>query len=314
MSLLAWLPVAALEWKRRIREEDIEIVNIHFPDLDDVLFWIVLKACRVFHGSIVLSFHGADVTELRRIRGTVGKVIWCFATRYITSFIACSRSLSRELVEMLPKRRDAIYTVWNGVDAAKIRDEIVEQPVDGRSGRYIIFIGGFERKKGLDVMLLAFKAVMRSVPDIKLQLVCRGNAGTPDVMRLCQDEEFMGRVDLLVDCPHGRAMSLLANAEVLVMPSRKEPFGIVALEAAVLGRPVILTDVCGVLEMLESALVSVVPVDDPAKLASAILKVLSDHEAAQAAGGRLKASLSKAASWSRAAKELLLASGFATID
>lgn len=310
ISMLVWFPSAALRWRRLLRKYDVQLINIHFPDLNDALFWVLLKKLRLFNGNIVLSFHGADVTNIRNTRNfAVARIVWRLTVRCVAAFTACSSSLAEELAGLLPIKDLPVHTVWNGVDATKIGREVADCSRPKPVGKYIIYIGGFERKKGLDVLLEAFRIVRRSISDIDLFLVCRGSGGAVEGDFPTEGAETQDGVHVFVDCPHDMTMALLANANALVIPSRREPFGIVALEAAVLGIPVVLTEVCGVLEMLEKPLVRVVPTEEPERMAAAIADLLVDEEAAEAAGKRLRESLSERASWSRAAKELLIAGG-----
>ena len=73
-------------------------------------------------------------------------------------------------------------------------------------------------------------------------------------------------------------MQVLSRATAMVLASRQEPFGIVVLEAGVLGIPVVASTVCGVVKLIEAEreLIAVAP-DDAAALADAVLRVVTDE-------------------------------------
>lgn len=305
-----WFPVAAFRWRRLISRHRIALINVHYPG-EDALFWVLMKQTGLFSGSVILSFHGADITEIRKECAAGARSLWHFITSRATALTACSRTLATELLNLFPHSSRRTHVIMNGIDARRITEEAARPwtSEDRPHGKYLTCITGFEKKKGLDVLLAAFSSVAAALPDIHLVLICRAGPDELGVRGRLNESPLPGRVTLLVDCPHDKAMSVLAGAEALILPSRKEPFGIAALEAAALARPVILTDVCGVLELIDASLFTVVPADDAPTLAAAILHLLSQPEAERARAERLKAALSERAGWPRAATELFQAAG-----
>jgi len=291
-------------------KHNITLVNIHFPG-HEVLFWALLKRLWLFHGTIVLSFHGGDTTQIRLERSPYQRLLWRLILADVTALTACSRQLSDKLKELFPWASTKVHVVPNGVDVSAIAAE-------SRSHRdllgngmtfYLISIAGFEPEKGLDVLLAAFAPLRVQWPALRLLLLCRAGPNRQAIDALIQQLAIADWVSIEVDCPHDRAMSLLTGAEALVVPSRKEAFGIVVLEAAALGKPVILTDVCGVLEWLDGSLVTIVPPADAVALGRAIARVLSHKQIADTQAQRLKIAASETLSWSHAATLLLTAAG-----
>jgi glycogen(starch) synthase len=200
--------------------------------------------------------------------------------------------------------------VPNAVDVGRIHAES-QSPQDKAfyTEPYLISIAGFEHKKGVDVLLMAFSRLSARFAAVRLLLLCRQGPDKAAIDELVEKLVLTDKVHIEVDCPHERAMSLLAGAEALIVPSRKEPFGIVVLEAAALARPVIVTECCGVLEFLDRTLFTVVPSGDVDALTSAIGRVMSDRREADAQGARLRAAVTESFSWAHSAKLLLAAAG-----
>lgn len=82
---------------------------------------------------------------------------------------------------------------------------------------------------------------------------------------------------------HDRMLEEIAAADLVVIPSRFEGFGLTALEAMALGRPVIATTAGGLREVLGDGGI-LVPASDPESLAAAIERVLSDPDLAKRLG------------------------------
>ncbi len=101
--------------------------------------------------------------------------------------------------------------------------------------------------------------------------------------------------------PLKRVNSMLLRATQLVLPSRREPFGLVLLEAAVLGVPAICTTACGALDAIPAGFVDTVPSDDPETLCGAMLASVADLASARAKATALGRHVEHNLSWSAAA-------------
>jgi glycosyltransferase involved in cell wall biosynthesis len=85
-------------------------------------------------------------------------------------------------------------------------------------------------------------------------------------------------VHLLGHQPPEGLFPAVAAADIVVMPSLWEAFGIVALEAMALGRPIVASAAGGLRELVRDGRDGVlVPPDDPSALAGALMRLLGDH-------------------------------------
>jgi glycogen(starch) synthase len=298
-----------------MRRWGTSLVNLHFPGLE-AFFWALLKWLRLYDGTLLLSFHGADITRIRNEGSVVERVMWRFILANSTALTACSDQLAVELKQQFHWASGKVHVVPNAVDVRRIRAESQSFRMNSASETrpYFISIAGFEPKKGLDVLVTAFARLSERYPSVRLLLICRQGPEKSDLEDLVRSLRVTDRVCIEIDVPHDRAMSLLARAEALVVPSRKEPFGIVVLEAAALSRPVIAADCCGVLESLDRSLVTVVPSNDAYALASAMSQLLENPQRASLDGARLFAEVAASFSWTRSALLLLAAAGQAEFE
>jgi glycogen synthase len=136
--------------------------------------------------------------------------------------------------------------VFNGVvlDASARPDETSPSDPEVRGGategRYVLALGRVVDKKGFDLLLRAFKLVADKHPDVDLTIGGDGPA-LPSLRQLAADLGLVERVRLPGRLARPEVAAAMAGAEVFVMPSRLEPFGIVLLEAWRAGRPLIAT-------------------------------------------------------------------------
>jgi glycosyltransferase involved in cell wall biosynthesis len=131
------------------------------------------------------------------------------------------------------------------------------------------------RQKGQDVLVAAWASVRAAVPDAQVVLVGDGPDRASLEALATDGVRFAGAAD------RDEAMRWMYAADVVVCPSRWEGMSLVPLEAMALGRPLVVTDVDGMAEVVAAA---TVPVDDAGALAEAIAGLLADPEAAEKAG------------------------------
>ncbi|MGV1098214.1 glycosyltransferase [Thiovibrio sp. JS02] len=154
------------------------------------------------------------------------------------------------------------------------------------AGRIVVSVGRFSPEKGMDILLEAFVLLVREVKDVHLLLVGDGQerpALEAQVARL----GLGGRVHFAgySETPG----DYVAEADVLVLPSRSEGIPNAVLEAMAMGKPVVATAVGGVPEVIEDGVSGrLVEAEQPAPLAQALAEVLTDRELSQrfVLGGR----------------------------
>jgi glycosyltransferase involved in cell wall biosynthesis len=143
--------------------------------------------------------------------------------------------------------------------------------------KVILFLSRFDRKKGIDLLFEAFARVRDQYP--KALLVLAGSGDQRWVMRLRQDAE---RLDIARDVIWAGFLTgeekwaALRAADVFVLPSYSENFGIAVLEALACGCPVVLSDQVGIHREISRAGAGIVTACRVDELANALLAVLAD--------------------------------------
>jgi len=136
----------------------------------------------------------------------------------------------------------------------------------------LLSVGRLEKFKGHDLLLDAWSSLADKMPDAELWIVGSGSqrhALEAQVIQSCTASS----VKLMGALPAQAVQQQMAAADLFVLPSRSEPFGIVLLEAMAYGLPIIASDVGGVPEVVPSnGDVQLVPCDDAERLKEAILQ------------------------------------------
>jgi glycosyltransferase involved in cell wall biosynthesis len=141
----------------------------------------------------------------------------------------------------------------------------------------LLAVGRLIPIKGFDLLLSAFAAARREVPALTLELA--GTGSEVDALRAAAGDgvTFLGRVDPVAPVYERNA--------IVVVPSRGEGFGMVALEAAERGRAAIVTGVGGLPEIVADGETGfVVPPEDAGALARAIVALATDPACVRSLG------------------------------
>lgn len=150
---------------------------------------------------------------------------------------------------------------------------IFDQVGEGDGNREgVLFVGRLVDRKGVDVALSALQMLRGKGIDESLTVCGDG----PERERLEQKSRHLGvskEVNFIGWTGRERLAELYSRSKVVIIPSRKEPFGIVALEAIASGCPVVASDVGGLPEAVGECGVLVEP-DQPEALAEGIETVL----------------------------------------
>jgi D-inositol-3-phosphate glycosyltransferase len=229
--------------------------------------------------------------------------------------IASTEEESVDLVNLYGADPERVYVVPPGVDLSMF------QPIDRAEarrkigygpGRLLLFVGRLERLKGVDVAIRALALLKdRAHDDLRLLILGEdskeGDESEKARLRaVAAAEGVRDRVDFLGSVAHHELPYFYSAADVLVMPSYSESFGLVGLEAQACGRPVVGSDVTGLRSVIRDAVSGyLIQGHDPAAYAERIGRLLDDPELAQQMGrrGRL---LAQRFSWTRTADRLQL--------
>ncbi len=181
--------------------------------------------------------------------------------------------------------------------------------------RMVLFVGRIEPLKGVDTLIKAMSCLKLQEHDRPVHLAIIG--GEPDaspeemsaemarLQKLCDDLSMGQMVVFLGKRGQDTLPYYYSAAEVLVMPSHYESFGMVALEAMACGIPVIASDVGGLGFLVQDGETGyTVPDGEPDRLCDKLTLLLGDHEL-RAAMGRRAQQVAQSYDWEKIAKQIV---------
>jgi len=212
--------------------------------------------------------------------------------RFADVLVAATPAEEEQLVRLYAADPARIRVISPGVDTGHFRP-IPMAHAKERIGLcedrcIILFVGRIEPLKGIDNLLRAIARVVGRRPELR-EWLCVPIIGG-DLDRVHEDDEMVRLQELREELGIGDIVTFLgardqdmlpyyySAAEMVVMPSDYESFGMVALEAMACGTPVIASDVGGLAFLVKHGRTGYhVPARDPAALAAKITRLLADE-------------------------------------
>lgn len=201
-----------------------------------------------------------------------------------------AQDLAVELQEAMHPRAP-IVVVPHGIDPGEAQP-LPEEPS-------ILFFGRISWYKGLDVLLSSMTSVWRKIPNATLTIA---GAGPIDDHPALHDPRVLVRREHV---PDGQVPELFATARCVVLPYRQASQSGVGSIAKRFERPLVVTAVGGLPELVGDGSGLVVPPEQPADLAGALITVLSDRQLAERLGSAGGETARGRGDWRRVAETVL---------
>lgn len=274
-----------LLWHVWTRGRSYDVVHVHLAR--DLVTLPAAAATRLRKVAYVVQAHGMIDTSSRRLARLLDRVLTRRVLDSAGAVIVLTDIEQRDVAAAFAGQHFRFETVPNGVPTSAGRTTAC-----GRAVPEILFCSRLHVRKRPVLFAEMAAGLLDSGVEARFTMIGadEGELGpVRDVLARAArgaDVEVAGAVE------PGRVADCLASCDVLVLPSVDEPFPMVILEAMAVGRPVIVTDTCGLAPFVTThACGIVVPGDDLPALMAAARQLIEDPGLRQAMGaaGRLAA-------------------------
>lgn len=218
--------------------------------------WLVAYAARglkhLFRLPMVATIHATEHGRQNGIHDQgqqyINDVEW-WLTYEAWRVIVCSRAMQSEVIRLFGLSPDKVVVIPNGIDSKAAAGNVRRSDFAGPSERLIFHIGRLVPEKGANVLLEAVAQLRSRYP---LRLVIGGvGPYREELERRAWQLGIHGMTTFAGWLDDAVAQMLFRLADVAVVPSTYEPFGIVALEAMAAGAPLVASDVGGLSEIVK---------------------------------------------------------------
>lgn len=259
--------------------------------------WHAARSARTQGVPYVMAPRGMLVPELIARRNRLAKTLWLRLLEWRNiagaDAIHFTSELERSDAERLaiPLRRAVV--IPNGIDFEELR-ALGDGSPGPELGRYVLYLGRLNWKKGLDRLLRA----MCLAPALRAVIAGSDEDGyRASLERLARECEVANRVRFL-DPVYGAAKwRLLRGACALVLPSQSENFGNAVLEAMATARPVVVSPNVGLAAAVRDSGCGTVVESEPGVLAAALEQLWRDEPLCRQMGERGRALVEREYGW-----------------
>ncbi|HWJ04069.1 MAG TPA: N-acetyl-alpha-D-glucosaminyl L-malate synthase BshA [Verrucomicrobiae bacterium] len=255
------------------RHFNLDLVHVHYAMPHSISAFLAKQMLQERNLPVVTTLHGTDITLVGAQEEFFD--ITRLGIEVSDGVTAVSQSLTRETREIFGSERE-IETIYNFVDPEEFRrldTQGLRKRFASPEEKIIVHISNFRPVKRICDVVAVFRRIQERIP-ARLLLIGDGpELGSVEKCTAQWDLEekviFLGKQESVVE--------LLSIGDLFILPSEKESFGLVALEAMACEMPVIASDVGGIPEVVEDSVTGyLAPVGDVEAMAEKAIEILSN--------------------------------------
>jgi len=284
------------------------------PDVVHAHDWLIAHAAiavaDLLEVPLVATLHATEAGRhagwlSSNVSRQVHSVEWWLAQR-ADALITCSQAMRVEAAGLFDRDESDITVLHNGieprrwqVDPSEVAEVRARYAPDGAP--LLAYFGRLEYEKGLHDLIAALPRIRRAHPGTKLLVAGQGTQ-EEFLVEQARSHRVRRSVLMLGHLPDHTLAAVLAAVRAVVLPSRYEPFGMVALETAAAGAPLVASTAGGLGEVVRDGVtgVSFAPGDVPG-IAAAVSRVLDDPAGAARRAETARARLASEFDWDKIA-------------
>jgi len=238
--------------------------------------------------NVPLVWHVRDFLPVGFFRQLFTRLAYLLATKVIVN----SKAVGGIFRFVQKDSSEKVKIIYNCIDL-----DLYNPNVDGNDLRrelnigtniaLIGFIGRIHPEKGIEYLIRAVREVVKIVPEVRFLVVGDAAVGKEEYQKRMRDlSAELGLADKILFLGYRKeVVKIIAALDILVLPSLREPFGLVSLEAMAMKKPVVATNTGGSPEVvIDGKTGLLVPPRDSGALFSAIIRLLKDKELARKMG------------------------------
>jgi len=265
-----------------VRERQLDVIHAHYAVPHATAGFLAREILRTTCGgrvpAVITTLHGTDIT-LVGINPSFAETVR-FSIDRSDAVTAVSESLRRDTIDRL-RAASPIRVIPNFLDCERFKREFDADLRERLCPKadydaLVVHLSNFRPVKRVDAVVGVFRRIRERV---RARLVLAGEG--PDSLKVQGEVEAYGLGDdVVILPPQEDVVPLLSAADLFLLPSLQESFGLAALEAMACEVPVVASRVGGLPEVIEDGVTGILhPPDDFEAMAASAIRLLTDRAA-----------------------------------
>jgi glycosyltransferase involved in cell wall biosynthesis len=288
---------------------NFDVVHLHeYRTFQNFIFYSLNRNCIPYvlscHGEYTYREESRDWSFLRRIyeAGFGKKLVNNASKLHALSEFEVNQYLSsgipREKIEIIP----------NGVNPQDFSDisltSFFRKTYALNKEKIVLYLGRIHKEKGIDTLVRSFALLSKRMEDVKLVLAGPDDGFLSSLKRIVDELNLAGKVIFTGSLNRKQVLAAYNCANVVVYASFHEGFGIVPLEAGIMGRPVVVSDVPAMDFVKKGKFGLVVKYGNVSQLSEALERLLTNAELSREMGANGKKFALENYSWAEIGRRL----------
>ncbi len=231
--------------------QDYDLIHIHeYTTYQNI---VVHKYAKKHGVPYILQAHGSIPRIGKRFRKWLYDITFGYNILQDASKVIALSRIEAEQYKRMGVPEEKIAIIPNGIDLLEYADLPPKGSFKKKFGiredeRIVLYLARIHKIKGVDILVRAFANVIKKLDDVRLVVVGPDDGYLGELETLIKALKMENNV-LITGPLYGRdKLEAYVDADVYVLPSRYEIFGMTVLESVACGTPVILTENCGIAE------------------------------------------------------------------
>jgi glycosyltransferase involved in cell wall biosynthesis len=287
------------KWLRNnIKKFDI----IHMHNYRSYQNNVVYRFAKKFDVPYILQAHGSILPFFAKQRlKKLYDWVWGYKLLKYTSKVIALTTTESQQYKKMGVNEDKIEIVPNGINPSKYnnlpkRGEFRSKYSIGRDEKIILYLGRIHKIKGIDLLVQSFADLTMELDNVRLVIVGPDDGYLSTLIKIIKHSKIDDKVIFTGPLYETDKLEAYVDADVYVLPSMYETFPMTVLEACACGTPVIVTDRCGIADIVDGKVGYVVEFDKD-QLGDAILELLGSDDLRAELGGKGKKLMKEEFGW-----------------
>ncbi len=228
--------------------------------------WFLLKTMRADHAPLLATLQ----QEVLRSQESSSRSLLDRVLTDAQWIVGCSPTVLQQARALQPAIGDRSSCIYNGIEIAGVA------PSPMPASPHVLSIGRLVPAKRVDLAIRAVARLATDIPDVRMTVAGDGSERIA-LERLARELLIADRVQFTGWVDPARLPAVMNGATVVIMPSAREGLGLVAVEAAMMGRPVVASRAGGLADLIRDGETGLlVDGESPEAWAGALARVVTD--------------------------------------